>query len=127
MLVCDEFFNNWPDAKLTALPREGWSDHTPLLLQTVATDFGPTPFRFFNSWLNYPGFDDLVAKLCGDFVFTGPPDKKLATKLKWLKNGIKAWVVAERKKDNERIDCLKAQLSFFDNLASVGPLSDSQS
>lgn len=124
ILVCDDFLNRWPNAKLTALPREGWSDHTPLLLQSVASDFGPSPFRFFNSWLKIPGFDDLISRLCNSFVFTGPADKRLAVKLKWLKTGIKQWMAIERKKNNERLDSLKASLDYFDDLADRGCLND---
>ncbi|GJY94178.1 RNA-directed DNA polymerase, eukaryota [Tanacetum coccineum] len=38
------------------------SDHRPILLKEVFSDFGPTPFRFYHSWLELPGFDDLVSK-----------------------------------------------------------------
>ncbi|GJY84160.1 RNA-directed DNA polymerase, eukaryota, reverse transcriptase zinc-binding domain protein, partial [Tanacetum coccineum] len=27
------------------------SDHRPILLEPITTDFGPTPFKFYNSWL----------------------------------------------------------------------------
>ncbi|GKG17191.1 RNA-directed DNA polymerase, eukaryota, partial [Tanacetum coccineum] len=38
------------------------SDHRPILLKEVFSDFGLTPFRFYHSWLELPGFDDLVSK-----------------------------------------------------------------
>ncbi|GJR33405.1 hypothetical protein Tco_1109637 [Tanacetum coccineum] len=39
------------------------SDHRPILLKEVFSDFGPTPFRFYHFWLELPGFDDLVLKI----------------------------------------------------------------
>ncbi|KAK1427211.1 hypothetical protein QVD17_15894 [Tagetes erecta] len=118
------FFNKWPDAKLTALPREIWSDHTPLLLQVGVCDFGPVPFKFFNSWVQMLGFDALIHSLCSSFVFSGPADRKLAVKLKWIKAGIKTWMATEKKKENELVDSLKAQLNYLDNLADQGGLNE---
>ncbi|KAJ0927692.1 putative AP endonuclease 1, Endonuclease/exonuclease/phosphatase superfamily [Helianthus annuus] len=42
ILVCDGFMDKWPNAKLTALPREKL-DHRPLILQVNSDDFGPSP------------------------------------------------------------------------------------
>ncbi|GJW07652.1 RNA-directed DNA polymerase, eukaryota, reverse transcriptase zinc-binding domain protein [Tanacetum coccineum] len=36
------------------------SDHRPILLREVSSDFGPTPFRFYQSWLRMEGFDSMV-------------------------------------------------------------------
>nr|GEZ47563.1 hypothetical protein [Tanacetum cinerariifolium] len=33
------------------------SDHRPILLNEIYTDFGPTPFRTFHSWFSREGFD----------------------------------------------------------------------
>lgn len=49
-LVFPSFLNLAPHAFVTALPRE-ISDHCPILLSTSRKDFGPSPFRFFNSWM----------------------------------------------------------------------------
>ncbi|GKC76820.1 hypothetical protein Tco_1127594 [Tanacetum coccineum] len=48
-----------PDIRVTAIDRMS-SDHTPILLHVMKSDFGPTPFKFYNSWLNRDGFDDLI-------------------------------------------------------------------
>ncbi|GJZ53010.1 hypothetical protein Tco_0607895, partial [Tanacetum coccineum] len=40
----------------------------PILLNEVFSDFGPTPFRFYHSWLELPGFDDLVSKSWNSFT-----------------------------------------------------------
>ncbi|GKA50427.1 RNA-directed DNA polymerase, eukaryota [Tanacetum coccineum] len=36
------------------------SDHRPIILREVRVDFGLTPFRFYHSWLDLVGFDDLI-------------------------------------------------------------------
>ncbi|GKA21243.1 hypothetical protein Tco_0701232 [Tanacetum coccineum] len=38
------------NVRITALDRL-WSDHNPILLHIDKTDFGPTPFKLYNSWL----------------------------------------------------------------------------
>nr|GEX45763.1 transposon TX1 uncharacterized [Tanacetum cinerariifolium] len=42
------------DIRITALDRL-WSDHNPILLQVEKIDFGPPPFKFYNSWLSRDG------------------------------------------------------------------------
>ncbi|PWA41586.1 hypothetical protein CTI12_AA459190 [Artemisia annua] len=50
ILVSHHFITKWPNAQVLALQRE-LSDHCPLVLKTHSVDFGPIPFKFFNSWL----------------------------------------------------------------------------
>ncbi|PWA87520.1 RNA-directed DNA polymerase, eukaryota [Artemisia annua] len=55
ILLSHHFVSKWPNAQLMALPKN-LSDHCPIVLKTHSSDYGPIPFKFFNSWL-----------LCGDF------------------------------------------------------------
>ncbi|GJW90006.1 RNA-directed DNA polymerase, eukaryota, reverse transcriptase zinc-binding domain protein [Tanacetum coccineum] len=50
---------NKADIRITALDRI-WSDHNPILLHVDKIDFGPSPFKLYNSWLLRDGFDDLI-------------------------------------------------------------------
>ncbi|KAK1414821.1 hypothetical protein QVD17_30580 [Tagetes erecta] len=47
VLVCKDFYRSWPEACLTALPREK-SDHCPITLIVQKKDFRPTPFKVYN-------------------------------------------------------------------------------
>ncbi|XP_021971973.1 uncharacterized protein LOC110867144 [Helianthus annuus] len=94
-LVCLGFREQWPNATVLALDRVA-SDHRPIILSTVQTDFGHIPFRFFNSWFEFPGFLDFVLQMGGSFSFSGPDDLALAIKLRWLKNKIKSWLKVEQ-------------------------------
>ncbi|GJW51044.1 hypothetical protein Tco_0092395 [Tanacetum coccineum] len=47
-----------PDMRVTVIDRM-WSDHNPILIHAMKSDFGPIPFKY-NSWLNMDGFDDLI-------------------------------------------------------------------
>nr|GEX96048.1 RNA-directed DNA polymerase, eukaryota [Tanacetum cinerariifolium] len=36
------------------------SDHRPILLREIHTDYGPIPFRFYHSWFKWDGFNVMV-------------------------------------------------------------------
>ncbi|XP_022041079.1 uncharacterized protein LOC118492169 [Helianthus annuus] len=55
-LVCSEFFNKWPNACVRVIQCYK-SDHSPILLELVDLNFGPRPFRIFNSWIEKAGFE----------------------------------------------------------------------
>ena len=66
-------------------------DHRPILLKERAMDYGPTPFRFFNSWLEEAEFNDLVKDTwINDGVNNDNALVKFKNKLKNLKNVIRA-------------------------------------
>nr|GEU96458.1 RNA-directed DNA polymerase, eukaryota, reverse transcriptase zinc-binding domain protein [Tanacetum cinerariifolium] len=50
------------DIKNTTIDRM-WSNHSPILLHVKKSDFGPSPFKSYNSWLNMDGFDVLVKSM----------------------------------------------------------------
>nr|GEV49786.1 RNA-directed DNA polymerase, eukaryota [Tanacetum cinerariifolium] len=58
-LVLDNFLDVFPFATGVILEK-GRPDHRPILLKESMVDYGPTPFRFFNSWLEMDGFHNLV-------------------------------------------------------------------
>nr|GEV31390.1 ribonuclease H-like domain-containing protein [Tanacetum cinerariifolium] len=47
-----------PDIRIIALDRL-WSDHTPLIFNISKSDFGPIPFKLYNSWLSRDSFDEV--------------------------------------------------------------------
>lgn len=77
-------------------------DHRPIVLKHKHFDYGPSPFRFFNSWLEVDGFYDLVVhtwKNDGIEHYNGLV--KFKNKLKNLKEVIRSWIVKFRFKANE--------------------------
>lgn len=43
-------------------------DHSPVTLSFRATDYGPHPFKLFNSWLLKDGFDNTIKEAWENFV-----------------------------------------------------------
>ncbi|GJV67690.1 RNA-directed DNA polymerase, eukaryota [Tanacetum coccineum] len=58
-LVTEGIISLYPSILALCLDRH-LSDHRPILLREVLSDFGPTPFRFYQSWLRMEGFDSMV-------------------------------------------------------------------
>ncbi|GJZ18777.1 putative RNA-directed DNA polymerase, eukaryota, reverse transcriptase zinc-binding domain protein [Tanacetum coccineum] len=58
-LVSESFYEVFPH-NLGVVLEKGIPDHQPILLHETVVDYGPTPFRFFHSWLEMDGFHNLV-------------------------------------------------------------------
>ncbi|GKD60491.1 hypothetical protein Tco_1298000 [Tanacetum coccineum] len=58
-LILEEVYEALPDVRVTAIDRL-WSDHNPILLHVSKSDFGPTPFKLFHSWLLRDSFDEVI-------------------------------------------------------------------
>ncbi|GJT45806.1 putative RNA-directed DNA polymerase, eukaryota, reverse transcriptase zinc-binding domain protein [Tanacetum coccineum] len=101
-LIFEGVMEDIPDIKVTAIDRL-WSDHSPILLHSKKTDFGPSPFKLYNSWLNRDGFDDIV-KSTWESIDTDNGNNKISShvKLRSLKNAIKKWQVDVRKNDRSQ-------------------------
>ncbi|KAL7614622.1 hypothetical protein Lser_V15G08580 [Lactuca serriola] len=89
-LVCSNFINLQPLTSVTALAREH-SDHAPIILRPSNCDYGPPPFRIFNSWLRLEDFNVLFKSSWDSFRGFGTADRILAAKLKHVKNAIRDW------------------------------------
>lgn len=124
-LVCDGFKNRWPNASVTVLPRR-CSDHRPILLKVLACDFGPIPFRVFNSWLDKPGFSEMVSKAYREATVLGPPDLKFMRRLKEVKKAIKNWRLADKGRDSGRLLWLYDHINRLEAIAEERVLSNDE-
>ncbi|KAK9063215.1 hypothetical protein SSX86_017085 [Deinandra increscens subsp. villosa] len=89
-LVCEGVFNRWPNAYVRVLNRN-LSDHSPLVFSIVDTNFGPKPFRMFDSWLDRPGSSELINSVLESWVEHGPADINLLRKLAYLRSRLRDW------------------------------------
>ena len=112
-LVCPKFVDLVPSATVTALPRE-ISDHCPILLSSSWCDFGPPPFKMFNSWLSREGFEKVFSKAWNDFVGYGTPDLYLNAKLKHIKEALRAWRRTDYSKEEAKLKRLKDEVHKLD-------------
>ncbi|GJY29586.1 hypothetical protein Tco_0405353 [Tanacetum coccineum] len=60
-LMTNGFLSAFPHISALCLDRH-LLDHRLILLKEIISDYGSTPFRFYHSWLELPGFDDMISK-----------------------------------------------------------------
>ncbi|PWA42102.1 RNA-directed DNA polymerase, eukaryota, Reverse transcriptase zinc-binding domain protein [Artemisia annua] len=73
------------------------SDHRPILLREVQLDFGLTPFRFYHSWFDFAGFDDMIKLSWHSFSHSDTNGMiRFKKKLQDLKIIIRRWVKTKR-------------------------------
>ncbi|KAD3640900.1 hypothetical protein E3N88_30123 [Mikania micrantha] len=124
-LLCRSMILRWPMATIKILDRM-WSDHKPIVLIATNADFGPLPFRFYNSWLSYPELDEIVIKSWSNhtqIMGMGAADFILSKKLKALKVDIKKWVKEKTEKDNREFNTLEKEILMVDTKAESTPLT----
>lgn len=105
-LVCSNFINLQPLTSVTALAREH-SDHAPIILRPSNCDYGPPPFRIFNSWLQLEDLNVLFKCSWDSFRGFGTADRILAAKLKHVKNAIRDWSRLKSHREQETLIHLK--------------------
>nr|XP_043616235.1 uncharacterized protein LOC122588172 [Erigeron canadensis] len=113
VLVGNEFFDKWPMACLRVLPRL-FSDHCPLLLAFKEVDFGPKPFRVYNSWLDRNDYVEVVSKAWNEAVVFGAADTRIMLRLKHVREQLKVWRDEFRNKEDEERTMCKAELEEMD-------------
>nr|GFA96462.1 RNA-directed DNA polymerase, eukaryota, reverse transcriptase zinc-binding domain protein [Tanacetum cinerariifolium] len=70
------------------------SDHRPILLNEIHTDYGPTPFRVYHSWFKRDGFDALVENAWNYFTHNDSNRMiRFKKKLQDLKKIIRVWIM----------------------------------
>ncbi|GJV37784.1 RNA-directed DNA polymerase, eukaryota, reverse transcriptase zinc-binding domain protein [Tanacetum coccineum] len=85
-LVSNHVIQKWPNSYVLALTRE-FSDHSPILLRNTSLDFGPIPFKIYNSWIEHVDFPIIVQESWVSST-SGPPDM-LRAKIDCLDNKAK--------------------------------------
>ncbi|GKD67283.1 RNA-directed DNA polymerase, eukaryota [Tanacetum coccineum] len=91
-LVSDGIFLTFPSITAVCLDRH-LSDHRPIFLNEIHADFGPTPFRFYHSWLEREGFDTVVTQAWQSFTHNDSNRIiRFKKKLQGLKQIIRVWI-----------------------------------
>ncbi|GJU97579.1 RNA-directed DNA polymerase, eukaryota [Tanacetum coccineum] len=100
---------------------EHLSDHRPILLREVNVDYGATPFRFFHSWIDFPGFDLMVKQKWESInLYDKNGMIRFKKKLQFLKKEIRAWIADHKKRQTSNTHLLKSKLSDIDKSLDNG-------
>nr|GEY49680.1 RNA-directed DNA polymerase, eukaryota, reverse transcriptase zinc-binding domain protein [Tanacetum cinerariifolium] len=101
------------------------SDHRPILLWEVITDYGAMPFRMYHSWFSLHGFEQMVTHTWNSIVLDDRNGMvSFKKKMQFLKKEIWEWVMDQKQKQSGRIKEIKSKLSEIDKLLDQGGVND---
>ncbi|GJW31555.1 RNA-directed DNA polymerase, eukaryota [Tanacetum coccineum] len=123
-LVSEGFLSLFPHISALCLDKN-LSDHRPILLREMVTDYGATPFRLYHSWFSFHGFDDMVRTAWNSFVLEDSNGMvRFKKKLQMLKKEIRSWVAVHKRKQSGRLIDIQEKLSGIDHILDQGGVSD---
>ncbi|GJT38724.1 RNA-directed DNA polymerase, eukaryota [Tanacetum coccineum] len=80
------------------------SDHRPILLREVVTNYGPSPFQVYHSWFSLQGFDQMVSETWNNIDLDDNNKMvRFKKKLQILKKEIRSWVNDCKKNQSGRL------------------------
>ncbi|XP_071726931.1 uncharacterized protein [Rutidosis leptorrhynchoides] len=100
----------------------GFSDHVPLLLHDKKLDYGLQPFKFFHSWINYPGFNEFVKECFLADGYKSPV--AFNDKLKFLKVSIKNWVKTKRVELKSGVRAIHEEIEVIEKRMDENPVRE---
>ncbi|GKG34324.1 hypothetical protein Tco_0437020, partial [Tanacetum coccineum] len=101
------------------------SDHRPILLHEVVTDFGPSPFRMYHSWFRRDGFDLMVEQAWASFSHNdGNSLIRFKKKLQALKIIIRQWIKGKNLSHSGTVKSVKEDLIEIDLIIDSGCVTD---
>ncbi|GKV27152.1 hypothetical protein SLEP1_g36355 [Rubroshorea leprosula] len=89
-LLFEGWLSKWDEARQWGLCRTV-SDHCPILLRHNKVDWGPKPFRFFDSWLELEGCRELIKDVWNKANIQGWVGFRLKERLKLTKEALRKW------------------------------------
>nr|GEV68229.1 RNA-directed DNA polymerase, eukaryota [Tanacetum cinerariifolium] len=101
------------------------SDHRPILLNEIHTDYGPVPFRVYHSWFKREGFDDMVKLAWNSFSHSYSNQLiKFKKNLQDLKVIIRGWIKDKKSQFSETKNAIIEDLIGIDKYLDNGIVSD---
>nr|GEV51581.1 RNA-directed DNA polymerase, eukaryota [Tanacetum cinerariifolium] len=97
------------------------SDHQPILLREIHTNYGPIPFRFYHSWFKWDGFDVMVEQAWNSFSHSDTNGLiRFKKKLQDLKKIIRSWIKDKKLQQSGAINSIKEDLIDIDKNLDSG-------
>ncbi|GJY77774.1 RNA-directed DNA polymerase, eukaryota [Tanacetum coccineum] len=92
------------------------SDHRPILLTPMSVDFGPTPFKFYNSWLLDKNLHSSINDFWDSYISVNcmNPIVSFKNKMKALKIVIKDWSLNRKDTQTREKEDLIKKINDFD-------------
>ncbi|GJZ71170.1 retrotransposon protein, putative, ty1-copia subclass, partial [Tanacetum coccineum] len=123
-LVSEGILSAFPSSTVVCLDRH-LSDHRPILLKEMRTDFGPSPFRIYHSWFKRDGFDFMVEQAWSSFTHSDSNSLiRFKKKLQDLKKIIRGWIKDKNISLAGNKVSISEELAIIDRELDRGVVSD---
>nr|GEV43275.1 RNA-directed DNA polymerase, eukaryota [Tanacetum cinerariifolium] len=123
-LVSDGIFMLFPSITAICLDRH-ISDYRPILLRDVHVDFGPTPFKFYHSWFDLAGFDEMIKHSWLSISYSNANGMiRFKKKIQDLKLIIRQWVKAKNLDISSSKSGIVTELGEIDKAMDRGEFDD---
>jgi len=97
-----------------------FSDHFPLFLEAGSFLWGPSPFRFCNTWLVSSDSNQIIVETVSNSNFQGWAGFILHEQLRSVKLAVKAWNIAAQAKVKKKTEkSLMSKLEKYDSVAEL--------
>ncbi|XP_071739539.1 uncharacterized protein [Rutidosis leptorrhynchoides] len=113
------------DLSVIALDRR-LSDHCPLLLRDKIIDYGPKPFKVFDTWFDHEGVEEIIKEAWSKPVRGSRKDCNFHDRLKSVKTDLKLWSASTFGKIDGKINHLKKKALEWEIKAESGLLNDEE-
>nr|GEZ01302.1 RNA-directed DNA polymerase, eukaryota [Tanacetum cinerariifolium] len=123
-LIFEGFVSLFPHVSAIYLDKH-LSDHRPILLRDVISDYGATPFRFYHSWFKLNGFEQMVINTWNSISLEDRNGMiRFRKKLQLLKKDFRSWVANYKKDQSRSVTEIKSKLQAIDKLIDQGGVND---
>lgn len=123
--MCEEWLNKWPDYSVKSCGRT-FSDHCPIFINSVAKDWRPKPFKFFNCWVDHPNFEEFIRSKWQQYKVDGWAGFQLKEKMKLLKKDLQIWNTSVFGNKEIQIEEQKQEIEALDRLDDVFGLEEEE-
>ncbi|KAL8530880.1 hypothetical protein ACS0TY_007781 [Phlomoides rotata] len=125
LLVNINWLNKWPEEILRGGKRS-LSDHVSIFIEGSKKDWGPRPFKFFNQWIQHPGYKELIERVWSTSSKQGWASFVIKEKLKEVKAELKVWSKEIFHGLDRKIEMKKEEIERLDILDDTFGLEDEE-
>ncbi|GKV15232.1 hypothetical protein SLEP1_g26031 [Rubroshorea leprosula] len=122
-LLSNDLLNFWGDCCQVGLNRS-ISNHCPVVLKKINSDWGPKPFRALNCWDQHPDFRRVVEESWKSTEVRGWKGYVCKEKFKHLRNRLKIWNLEVFGNFEKQIDMAEAKIKEVDSKNEITEISE---
>ncbi|XP_071739524.1 uncharacterized protein [Rutidosis leptorrhynchoides] len=117
-LVSKNFLQSWGDLSVVALDRNT-SDHCPIVLSDKNINFGPKPFKVFDTWFKNKDIEKIIIDAWNKQVTSTRDDVIFRNKMKNVKEALRSWSKSQYGNLDDELKMAKDKTADFEKRADL--------